>query len=413
MTQFLVNQSGLDEVTLELNQVGSNETSINLKESLLDDKRDYVFCVDSLVVPLNNAPIFNLVGQNLFIISRRNVGTSADIPSAIVVYGAYTVTRNFHDVSAFISDLNNFCRGFEQNQTLAGIYDDIGTHYGAPTTLDVSAPFDEESIAPLRRLTRRTEAVLLERGAYKFIKFVMGSDGTLELYGTSDFWNNFVIDFTRVGAETLGLNHLVETVVHPYPAPNSYYLGFTKIPATGQITNKLTLGEAVATAALLVPGPGSMWALGNMDRDATAYSEHSLYQCADQRLKITVESHLPTVSNVQIINEKETVDRHICEVYFEKDTRSTTTFNAEGIYESSSIETNIYAGDYPLVKKYEQFKQWTKLKTAYELRFFRFKLKMWYRKYNSEKDVWYIEASDLDIPEDRRWSMLLRFVSEV
>ena len=55
--QFQVNRIGLDEVTLELNTTGTNEAEVNLKVPLLDEKKDYAFCVDSLTLPLNGAPI--------------------------------------------------------------------------------------------------------------------------------------------------------------------------------------------------------------------------------------------------------------------------------------------------------------------------------------------------------------------
>ena len=61
----------------------------------------------------------------------------------------------------------------------------------------------------------------------------------------------------------------------------------------------------------------------------------------------------------------------------------------------------------------DQFKQWTKLSTSYELRFLRFFLKIVYRVYDSTKDIWKLEIKDLDVPKSRMWSMLVRFVSEV
>ena len=75
MTQYIVNKSGLDEVSLEINQTGGPESSINLKVPLLDDKKSYVFCVDNLIVPLDEAPLFKYDVDVLFTIERRNVGS--------------------------------------------------------------------------------------------------------------------------------------------------------------------------------------------------------------------------------------------------------------------------------------------------------------------------------------------------
>ncbi len=51
MSNFVVNKNGLDQVTFEMTTTGRNEASINLREALLDERLDYVFCVDSCTVP--------------------------------------------------------------------------------------------------------------------------------------------------------------------------------------------------------------------------------------------------------------------------------------------------------------------------------------------------------------------------
>ena len=73
MTTYQPNRANLDEVAIELNQTGKSSTQVNLRHAILDDKRDYVFSVDSLQAPLNNCPIFTYEGE-VFRIERRNVG---------------------------------------------------------------------------------------------------------------------------------------------------------------------------------------------------------------------------------------------------------------------------------------------------------------------------------------------------
>lgn len=429
--QFQTNKVGLDEVTLQLTTTGSDQASTNLKVPLLDEKLEYSFCVDSLNVPLNFAPINKLKGSELFRIERRNQGatTAGDLgfqvaPLVTVETGVFTVTRDYYDVASLVSSLNNFARGFEIHMSLLGISTRIGSHFGAAQAVTeaviIDPLFNPAAIAPLVILPPLDEAGLLAEGPYKMLSFKLATDGSLEIFGTANFWNNFVINFRLEGAEALGFSSNVKGLDHgavfgvPVKVPQvSYYLGFTEL-AGGIVTNEFTVGAASALLAHAGAGvPPTHFAAGNMSASNSVFSEHSLFQCLDQRLKITVESHMPTMSNVLILNEKESVDRSIAEVYFLKNTKSSLTFDEDGNFESNSLEVNTYSGDYPLIKKSSPWKQWTKLTTAYEQRFFRFHLFMWYRKFNRVTEVWEIKKEKLQIPEKRSWEMLLRFVSSV
>ena len=447
MTQYLVNRSSLDEVSLEINQTGNSEASLNLKVPLLDDKKSYVFAVDSLIVPLDNAPIFDLDNDvELFRIQRRNVGLqlntnlncgtvvyAADIANVAIPIAIYKVERKIYDVPSLVSNLNNFARGFELQQTLLGIADDIGRNYGAAQA--VLPPIDVDDIVPLNLIPAVPLIDIQNLGTNKFLNFKLLNDGTLVIQGTSDFWNNFFFDFTAVGRETLGFTPSTREVELIGPVPNlirrnHYILSVTR-RANGVITHDFRFGEAPAMEAGLfsvalggIPaniepfvGAGLQvnreLALANMNSDYQIYSQHSLFQCADQRLKITVDSHLPTLSNVSIVNSKESIDRSIAEFYFEKNITSSTTFDSDGHFESSKITTNIYSGQYSLIKKSGQYKKWTKLQTAYEIRFFRFMLNIFYRTYDSLNEKWNVTKQSLKVPDDMYWSMLIRFVSEV
>ena len=430
MSQYLVNRTSLDEVTLEINQTGSAEATANLRVPLLDDKRSYVFCVDSLIAPLTNAPIFDLdIDTELFRIQRRNVGAQfntnlncgdvIDAGNVANVFGLYKVTHKIYDIPSLVMSLNNFAREFEYKQTLLGINQYIGRDYGAPQNVDPTVfGFDQAVIAPNNILPAWTAAEITNFGTHKFLNFKLLNDGTLVLHGTSDFWNNFFINFTAVGMETLGF--APETIPFTQLVENYNLMARTRL-ATGVVTPAIRVNAVAPFLAGLFtiavgggePVPNDVINLAQMNSDYEIFSQHSLFQCADQRLKITVDSHLNIMNNVAINNEKESVDRSIAEFYFEKKIEASTVFNSDGRFESSKITTNVYSGEYSLIKKTSPYKKWTKLQTAYEVRFFRFILNIFYRKYNSVTTKWDIIKQRLGIPDDLYWSMLLRFVSEV
>ena len=151
---------------------------------------------------------------------------------------------------------------------------------------------------------------------------------------------------------------------------------------------------------------------GNNLTDAEVVAESPLYQTVDQRIKISVESHLPMASNIAISDEKETVDRTICEKYFENHLESTVQFDSDGTFQSQDLSTRVYSGQYSFIRKSDRRTQWHKLLTAYELRFFRFHIYITYRLYDAATDRWYLKKQFLDIPDDKYWSMTLHFISE-
>ena len=339
MTTFQTNRANLDEVTVELNQTGQSSTQVNLRHTILDDKKDYVFSVDSLQVPLNNCPIFKFEGE-LFRIERRNVGelvsannavlyqfpeTDADGDAVLDAEGGVVLfppdtdraifsvggARKMFDISALVERLNTFARGFELAYTEKGITEDNFRLHGLDYVWAVGNPINNGTIA-LHKLQilepRRVPgnggwagADINEAGTHSFLKFKLLPDYSLELWGSSHFWNNFVISFSRTGGELLGFSDSLLTV-ESAPGVLKHVLGQSIVE--GQITNKgsIFIDDAEVNALFFRAGAAApyRWNYGHVDRDLSIYSEHSLAQSADQRLKVVVTAHLPFQSNISI-----------------------------------------------------------------------------------------------------------------
>ena len=418
MTHFHTNRIGLDEVTVELSQSSKSDTEVNLRHTLLDDKLDYVFSVEHLQIPLNDCPLFVLT-EELFRIERRNTGANLNTNLSVlydvggdISKAIYFPQSKFYDISAFVEDLNNFCRGFEDAYTLRGIDETNMTVHG----LDVgyAAPITNVNLAPLklRLLPARTANEIEVDGPYEFLSFQMKPDGTLKLKGSPDFFNHFYLKFTRSGAELLGYSPFIKTFIDAAVTKHVLTYTVTDVLNPTSLTNLLSDTSTDPVSPGMVQEDGTI-TYGHISTDLSVFSEHSLHQSADNRLKISLESDLPMKSNVSVIDNVETVDRSIAEVYFTKDTKSILTYTPDGRLLSSGIQNNVYAGDYQFIKKSDRFKTFTKLLTSYELRLLRFYLKIWYRHYDSATDKWQLLKKELPIAEDRMWSFLLRFVSEI
>ena len=408
MSQFVINKSGTDQVTLEMMAHGSSESSANLKHEILDPRLKYVFCVDSLNVPLNACPINPITNQELFRVLRRNVGTSIDgnadvaIPILLVAaeLQAYVLAgRKFFDVTTFVQALNTWAKQFEHDFTLTGI-EDFEPYGGVHGVVG-----DASIVAPLQRMPAKLPALIQAEDVYDLIRFKMSVDGALSVQMHSNFTNNFVLKFTRIGAELLGFSNQIHSVVVNLPG----------LPARTETQHYM----AVTTTVLGVKtglewlAAGNIMVLGGNVRDVQLFGEHSLYQVCDQRVMISVESHLPMLGNVLVREGKETVDRNIVESFFDQRIKSTMKFDEEGAFIEQYLTNTVYSGQFPFVRKDQRNKQWHRLLTSFDQRFFRFYLFITYRNYDSATDKWIIKPQRLEVPENCYWDFTLRFLSEV
>ena len=392
MTSVAINRVGTDQVTLELLQTGKNETSVNLRHNLLDDRLTYMFCVSHLSVPLNFAPINPVTGtEELFRVERRNVGhsqaTQAQLDSLLLNPLAYTFSvreaNRMYDVAMLIRDLASFCTGFNKEMSLLGIPD--LRLYGGPHDAPNAAAAE---IPPLEILPPITEQDIAEHGqVYIFLNIEVSADGSLRIIGTPNFWNNFVFRFRPYGAALLGLTNSV---------------------TDGYLARSIVGGNTVSD--WFDPAAGNAIFPGNVQQEIKIYASHPLYQSADQRIKITVDSHLPMAGNIEIIDEGETIDRMIAEKFFETKLETSSSFAENGTFENMTMKSQLYSGQVSFIRKSDFSQEWFKLLTSYEVRYFRFHIYIWNRLWVNNK--WKIVKKKLHIPTNKYWGLSLKFVSE-
>ena len=114
-----------------------------------------------------------------------------------------------------------------------------------------------------------------------------------------------------------------------------------------------------------------------------------------------------------IREEKETVNRFICEVFFQNRVKSSVTFDEDGNFQDQTLTNILYTGMFPFIKKSDNNKQWNKLLTSYALRYFRFAIHITYRSYDSAKNKWTFKTKPLPIDKSKYWDFSLRFLSLV
>ena len=398
MTSVQINKSGTDQTTIEFMQTGSSETSVSLRHNLLDDKLNYMFTVSNLSVPLNNAPISPVKTETeLFRVMRRNVGLSVEAGAGNFVSllpdpnGAiFTISpdNKFSGVSELVRSLTNWGRGFNRNMSLLGMQN--LANYGALPDADMDDLEDDYPyLQVLPPLTVEQFDPAVGPGPYNLISFKITPDGSLEIVGTPNFWNNFVLQFTDYGANVLGLQDVVI----------NRFISYSLVG--GEIVRLWYEENAPFTIR-----PGELF------QEVRASASHPLYQVADQRVKISVTSHLPMASNIVIIDQTESVDRTIAEKYFENKLETIVSFDDDGVFSSQTLKNILYSGQVNFIKKSDVHTEWFRLLTAFELRYMRYHLNIHYREWSNTTNTWVLTKRKLEVPENKYWEMSIRFVSD-
>ena len=210
--------------------------------------------------------------------------------------------------------------------------------------------------------------------------------------GHNNFWNNFVFRFSPYGAALLGFTDLLDNDVLSYTG-NQF-----GIPELGGWID-VDLAQTIL--------------VGDIRGEVRAKARHPIYQSADQRVKVSVQSHLPIVSNLSVIDQRETVDRTICEKYFENKLETSILFDDSGAYDSATMKTTLYSGQIAFIKKSDRHTEWLKLLTALDLRFFRFYLFITYRVWDAALNGFKLVDKRLDVPDNKYRQLSIKFVSEV
>ena len=385
----VINRHGVEQTVIDFSQSGRDEVSCTLTDELLDGTKSYNVCVEHWSIPAETLRANTYSGE-LFTIIRRNQGELVELPSNYEQNAGDGVTftlRAYPNVQAFVGGLRNFARGFKQRYRAAGI-PDLRPFGGLSTALTANAAV----VAPLLAVpTNNTD---------KWIDFTLESDGTVQIHMSINFVNNFVIRFTSTGRAIFSIASDLQSVVHEtvdeaslvIPAPKStnthLYLAAT---ANLFSTNFLSLAHA------FLPGQNTQGMI--------CQGRLSLFQTFDTKLKADLESHLPIPTSISIEDGIQKNKRSIAEVYFSKS--ATVTSDAANVLK---IATPAAMGQYTLIKKTDR-KTWHKLRTSYNLRFFRFHQFITYREWSDISNRWVIKRVPLALDENSFGMFALRFVS--
>ena len=389
MSSVVLNRGDTDVTDVQIEQGGgSNSAEILTEQPLLDSTKDYVMGVTSCVCPLGEEPMitFDITASELFTVRRRKWGARAshdedelDLGGVETMqleagYKIYSVTDLVTKLAVWATQLSNAIA--DKGLSLDGNGDTLN--------VNVAVVANHASIDARPHDGVRLLGITLTPG------------GTLQLVGSSIFWNNF------------------------YIMPNDYcceILGFTKNPhSTLSVTKTLdqintdetNLLETVL-GLLQIATPAQTMAVGAPGQRVGA--NYSVFRKTEERMIVSVEVALSIPMNISIVNGVETRTHTVATFPIESNIVSTVTAGNGVLYDQTDLSIDTHMGRVHFLKKTNGNVTWYPLTSSASIQNSRVELFMTRRRYSVAKKAWFTERKPLKIHDDGVWSVSLKFVS--
>ena len=229
-------------------------------------------------------------------------------------------------------------------------------------------------------------------GGTRLLGVSLTPGGTLQLVGSSIFWNNFFIVTNDYCREILGFSGDVLSC---------------SISPTGQIhfdKSSLLAGEP---ELILTPTV-------QMGVDLPAQivgADYSIFRKTEERMLISVEVALSIPMNISIVNGTETRTHTVATFPLESKVVSTVTAGNGTLHDKTDLSIETHMGRVHLLKKTNGNVQWYPLTSSFAIQNSRVELFMTRRRYSTVTKKWYTDRKPFKIHDDGVWSASLKFVS--
>jgi hypothetical protein len=310
-----------------------------------------------------------------------NPGTSAFLFDPAIFTGKewsfkINPSKSHSSVNDFLQSVSNFTQDFNTKMTQMGIE---RTHFG---------------LVAGRTIAGIAAGNINAANLVKYFEILQQPDTSLLIHGTRDFWDCFFIEFSLYGMQLFGVKKTAMLNIN-----DRYYLAHT---ANALVSASTELVTAVADPLFVA-------AANTVDLYVT--TSLPLFECCDQRIYVSVSTHLPMDSHTVIQNSVQTTSRDIAVAFFDNQAESIIQYLPDGSL-SLRIKGRTYNSQTHMIKKSDLNVKWHKLNTSYRLRYMRFYLHICYKLYNETTDSFVLVKQDFPISKDSFWQMYIRFVSE-
>ena len=389
-----INRGQSDVVDVQVEQSGKSSAEILTEQPLLDSTKDYVMGVTSCVVPLTEEPMmtFDITTSQLFEVRKRKYGTvagtqvldplvfGANGPQTCVLESGYKI----FSVTDLVSKLAVWSAVLSSAIAALGLSLD-----GNGNTLEVNQAIPAGDARIDRTANGNTGTRLLA--------FSLTAGGTLQVVGSSIFWNNFYLITTPYCRQILGFKDTISVSI---------------------VADNINFDESSLLEELF---PGVDRIVTQPQQLETGFpaqrvgADYSIFRHTEERMLISVEVALSIPTNLSIVNGTETRTHTVAT--FPIDTRVVSTISAANgvIKDDVNLAIETHAGRVHLMAKTEGTVQWYPLTSSYAIQNSRVELFMTRRRFAAPQEggegKWYTDRKEFKIHNDGVWSSSLKFVS--
>ena len=391
MSSVFLNRGDTDVTDVQIEQAGKSSAEILTEQPLLDSTKDYVMGVTSCVCPLSEEPMmtYDINTSELFEVRRRKygvgAGTAADqlvLPGDPVQAQNCTLSSGYKIFS--VTDLVTFLAVFSANFSNAIAARGLSTDGAGDTeNVNVNIPAGDPRID--RSANGNTGTRLLS--------FSLTAGGTLQITGSSVFWNNFYITTTAYCRQILG-----------------FAGGTLSVSRTADIINQLESNLfAVANGAVVIINPAQELTVGTPAQRVDA--NYSIFRKTEERMLVSVEVALSIPTNLAIVNGTETRTHTVATFPLVSKVVSSIS-SANGVLRDEiNLDIETHMGRVHLLKKTNGNVSWYPLSSSFAIQNSRVELFMTRRRYSRDNAKWYTDRKPFKIHDDGVWSASLKFVS--
>ena len=372
-----VQLDALSDITkLTVSQMGSAESEFMLERQFLDNDKAYCAAVSKFDIDLGGTHMLssNPMNYNLLEIKRRNVGQDFETTDLTIQHPTVRA-QNSHifrvdpadgvvnTAGEFIRLMNRFFATFDELHRRS--YQVLGADFDAIGAAFYSDQFNNQGVTAQNPL-----------GTY-LLQVSLNESGRIVIQGSQRFWCNFFIQLSEYGQRILGFSNPILCV-------------------------SLVNGVITQDMQRLVDVNGLVAASGL--QDVFIYgSDQSLFRGIDSRLGILVNLVGPNVPNYVVVqNNQETIGAAVVdEPYPSKITMETD-------FQSLVFD---FGEDVTLSQVITKPKEWFRLDSVLDLRFFRVQVNLRRRDFDPINKAWVLSTSPIDLGENDFWNVQFTFVS--
>ena len=365
MTTITTNRIGLDIVDIQVEQTGEPQTDMFFQDPILDQERDYVLGVSELSIPLSSEP---MVTDNVFLLNEAIIEFKAKRSAA----GAGNMLARGAVASTIADNRARFKLKSRMVVTPVDIIHEMSNF-----------------VFTFQQLINSAQGGFHQAG-YE-LAVLASPSGILRFRGNSQFWNDFVLEFSDFGKELLGYDQSLVGLVWTAAMDN---------PSTQE--SDIVLGGAFVHS-------DNLGFIGAYEISL----KYSAFRYIENRLRVEVDADLAIPSNILVENGVHKLHYNIASYALPQLYEGRISISNDPVVSTTTSHlTHFYTGNTIVKAKQTPTTDWYKLLSASNVQNMRLHIFIVKRAWDFANKTWKLVRNKLTIAENATWFLTLKFVQQ-